>query len=132
MRARRHSARLMRTVALALVLSLCAPPVLAQVPDDETSHQRSKISKYVIPVVFVASFVALGVVLVAALVARRDDNARLRAATAKLDEALAKGSGGTGAGTAPYNIRSSSGETRRGVGLATRLAGPGPLRTPTP
>jgi hypothetical protein len=115
-------------VALALALVLCVPPALAQAPED--TQQRSKFTKYVIPIAFVVSLVAVGAVLVTALLVRNDDRVRLRAATAKVDQALARGFGAAAAGTAPYNIRSASVETRQATGRGMQLVGPGPLRTP--
>jgi hypothetical protein len=126
MRATRARARLGGAVAVLLALLLCAAPVRAQdsVP---AGHPRSKL-QYVFPIAFLVSFALVGAVLIRAALARPDERARLRAATAKVDQALRTLSAEASTGTGPYHTRSP---VERRASLDVRLAAPGPLRTPT-
>jgi hypothetical protein len=111
-----------------LALLLCASPTLAQQHPGDPGYEPSRL-RYVFPIVFVASLAALGLVIVAATLTRHDDGARLRSATAKVDEALRGLAGGAPSGTAAYNIRSGR-EWRPGRGaLAAARLDLGPLPT---
>ena len=114
----------MRAAALLLVLLLCAAPVRAREGElpGEAGYQRSKLT-YLIPVAFVVSFVLIGAVLLTAALTRRDDTARLRAATAKVDRALGL-LGGPSTGTGTYH-------TRIATDLPGSVLGLGPLPTTT-
>ncbi len=103
MKATRATARFTRATALLLELLLCAPPAMADAPNPEG---HSRVTKYVVPLTMLVSLVVIGAVLVVAAFARRDDSARLRSATAKLDRALGL-LGGPATGTDGYHIRSA-------------------------
>jgi hypothetical protein len=81
------------------------------------------------PIPFVLSFLLLGFVVVRAALTRSDDTSRLRAATAKIDQALGLLPADGATGTGPYHTRFTSiGRREARLPLAARLLGAGALR----
>jgi len=101
---RRASATRRAVVALVAALTLLAAPLARaqQAPAPETTSSSGRPG---VVIGFAAAFAVTLFVLIWATRASAVDTSRLRAATGKIDEALAKGRGGRRLAAASYHTR---------------------------